>query len=85
MMRELIRRIDARIPSDAPKPWVIGILIWLGAAALMPFAILLIYLEWRVPYLVLFWFMFALGVCMIGCVLWFFFEFFTGRRTTWRT
>jgi hypothetical protein len=84
-MKVLIERIDARIPSDAPKPWVIGILIWFGIAALMPVAILFIYLEWRGPYLALFWFMFVLVLCFLGCVLWFFVEFLTGRRGTWRT
>lgn len=84
-MRGLIERIDARIPDNAPKPWVIGLLLWLAVAALMPLAIMFIYLEWRGPYLVLFWFMFALVLCFLGCVLWFFVEFITGRRSTWRS
>lgn len=84
-MRGLIKHIDARIPGDAPKPWVIGILIWLGIGALVPLALLFIYLEWRGPYLAVCWIMFALGVCFLVCVLWFFVELLTGRRSTWRT
>ena len=83
-MKELLRRLEARIPDDAPKPWVLGILIWIVVAMLMPLAALFLYLEWRGPYLVLFWFMFALVLCFMGCVLWFMVEFLTGRRTTWR-
>jgi hypothetical protein len=83
-MKDVIRRLDARIPDHAPKPWVLGILIWIVVAMLMPVAVLLSYLEWRALYWVLFWFMFALVLCFMGCALWFMVEFLTGRRTTWR-
>ena len=80
----IINKLLARIPDDAPKPMVIGMLLWVCVAVLMPIAVLFIRMEWRAPYLVLFWFMFFLVVCFGLCVLWFLVEYFTGRRTTWR-
>jgi len=83
-MKELIERLEARIPDDAPKPWVLGILAWIVVAMLMPFAALLIYLEWRGAYLVLFWVMFALVLWFMGCGAVVYGRVLMGRRSTWR-
>jgi len=83
-MMEIIKQTLARIPDETPKPFVLGILFWICVAALMPLAVLFIYLKWRTVYLALFWIMFSLVVCFGLCVLWFLVEVFTGRRTTWR-
>jgi hypothetical protein len=83
-MKKLIQRISGAIPSDAPKPWVIGVLLWIGAAVLMPLAFLLSYLDWMDAYRVVLAAMWALLVAFLGCVAWFLVEFSIGRKTSWR-
>jgi len=83
-MIALIRRIEARIPDDASKPGVLCTLIWLADMALMLLAVLFVLLKWITPALVLFWLMFALALCFMGCVVWGAAEMLLGRRTTWR-
>ena len=83
-MRALLERINNKIPDTAPKPFVLGLIAWLMAAALMLFAFLFAQLKWMGLYHAVFTLMFLLIVGFMGCVIWFLIEHATGRRTPWR-
>ena len=83
-MRALLERINNKIPDNAPKPFVLGLVAWLMAAALMLFALLFAQLEWMGLYQLVFALVFLLIVGFLGCVVWFLIEHATGCRTPWR-
>jgi hypothetical protein len=83
-MRALLERVNSRIPDAAPKQVVLGLIAWLMAAALMPFAFLFAQLNWMRLYQWVFTAVFFLIVSFVGCVVWFLVEHASGRTTPWR-
>ena len=83
-MRALLERLTSKIPDDAPKPLVFGLILWFIGAALMVPAFVLAQLKWMGLYQVVFFLIFIVILGFLGCIAWFLIEFTTGRKTPWR-
>jgi len=83
-MRALLKRLNNKIPDNAPRPFVLGLILWLIVAALMSLAFLLSQLRWMGLYQIVFTVIFVLSLGFLGSVVWFLIESITGRKTPWR-
>ncbi|WP_036549751.1 hypothetical protein [Nitrincola lacisaponensis] len=84
-MLDPLNRMSRMIPDNAPKPFVLGILLWFIAAALMLLAFGLTQLDWTALYKVVFSLMLLVIIGFMACVVWFLVELITGRKTPWRS
>ena len=84
-MNIIFKYIDSKIPDDVPKPWVFAVTIWLLIVViLMPILYLLSSLKIMLLYRLVFIFAFMLTLGFIACVIWFLYDYFTGKKNTWR-
>jgi hypothetical protein len=80
----MLSRLLAKIPGHLPRAWVMGILLWCVALALMVSGTIFGVLHWHAALMTVLALMFLVFLGFMGCIMWLMVERMFGCVTPWR-